>query len=209
MKLDVLNVEGDKTGRSVELPGDIFDIPQNDHVIYLAVKQYNANQRQGNSKTKERNEITGSTRKIKRQKGTGTARAGDIKNPLFRGGGRTFGPRPREYNVRLNKKVKSLARKSALSAKARDGQIMIVEDFTFEAPKTSEFLGFLENLEVQTSKVLFITGDYDNILYLSSRNIPKAKVVEARNINIYDLVLANKLVFSESAIKVISDTLKS
>jgi large subunit ribosomal protein L4 len=209
MKLDVLNVEGDKTGRSVELPGDIFDIPQNDHVIYLAVKQYNANQRQGNSKTKERNEITGSTRKIKRQKGTGTARAGDIKNPLFRGGGRTFGPRPREYNVRLNKKVKSLARKSALSAKARDGQIIIVEDFTFEAPKTSEFLGFLENLEVQTSKVLFITGDYDNILYLSSRNIPKAKVVEARNINIYDLVLANKLVFSESAIKVISDTLKS
>jgi len=209
MKLDVLNVEGDKTGRSVELPGDIFDIPQNDHVIYLAVKQYNANQRQGNSKTKERNEITGSTRKIKRQKGTGTARAGDIKNPLFRGGGRIFGPRPREYNVRLNKKVKSLARKSALSAKARDGQIMIVEDFTFEAPKTSEFLGFLENLEVQTSKVLFITGDYDNILYLSSRNIPKAKVVEARNINIYDLVLANKLVFSESAIKVISDTLKS
>jgi len=209
MKLDVLNVEGDKTGRSVELPGDIFDIPQNDHVIYLAVKQYNANQRQGNSKTKERNEITGSTRKIKRQKGTGTARAGDIKNPLFRGGGRIFGPRPREYNVRLNKKVKSLARKSAMSAKARDGQIMIVEDFTFEAPKTSEFLGFLENLEVQTSKVLFITGDYDNILYLSSRNIPKAKVVEARNINIYDLVLANKLVFSESAIKVISDTLKS
>lgn len=209
MKLDVLNVEGDKTGRTVDLPGDIFDIPQNDHAVYLSVKQFNANKRQGNSKTKERNEITGSTRKIKRQKGTGTARAGDIKNPIFRGGGRAFGPRPRDYNIRLNKKVKSLARKSALSAKARDGQILVVEDFTFEVPKTSEFRGLLENLEIQSSKVLFVTGDYDNILYLSSRNIPKAKVVEARNINIYDLILANKLVFSESAIKVISDTFKS
>jgi large subunit ribosomal protein L4 len=209
MKLDVLNVEGEKTGRSVNLPRDIFDIPQNDHVIYLAVKQHNANKRQGNSKAKERNEITGSSRKIKRQKGTGTARAGDIKNPLFRGGGRTFGPQPRDYNLRLNKKVKSLARKSALSTKAREGQILVVEDFTFETPKTSEFQGFLENLEIETSKVLFVTGDYDNTLYLSSRNIPKAKVVEARNINVYDVVLASKLIFSESAIKVISNTFKS
>ncbi|MDH3651030.1 MAG: 50S ribosomal protein L4, partial [Saprospiraceae bacterium] len=138
MKLDVLSIEGKKTGRSVDLPAEIFGVEPNEHAVYLAVKQYNTHRRQGTHKTKERNEIQGSSRKIKRQKGTGTARAGDIKNPLFRGGGRTFGPRPKTYWLRLNKKVKSLARTSVLSSKAADGNILVLEDFTFDAPKTSE-----------------------------------------------------------------------
>ncbi len=200
MKVDVLNIEGKKTGRSVELPEQVFGVEPNEHAVYLAVKQFRAHQRQGTHKTKERNEVKGSTRKIKRQKGTGTARAGDIKNPLFRGGGKIFGPRPKTYSVRLNKKVKALARNSALSEKAADGNILILEDFTFDAPKTREFKGVLDNLKVGEEKVLFITGDHDQVLHLSSRNYKKAKVVEARNMNTYDILNASKLVLAESAV---------
>ncbi|MBX2816297.1 MAG: 50S ribosomal protein L4 [Saprospiraceae bacterium] len=207
MKLDVLNIEGGKTGRSVELSDDVFGIEPNEHAVYLAVKQYNAQQRQGTSKTKERGEITGSRRKIKRQKGTGTARAGDIKNPIFRGGGRIFGPRPRNYGFKLNKKVKQLARKSVLSAKATDGQIVILEDFTFDQPKTSEFVGVINNLELGGEKVLFVTAEPDQILHLSARNLQKSKVVEARNLNAYDLLNAGKIVLSESAVGTIDQVL--
>lgn len=200
MKVDVLNIEGKKTGRSVELPEQFFGVEPNEHAVYLAVKQYSAHQRQGTHKTKERNEVKGSTRKVKRQKGTGTARAGDIKNPLFRGGGRTFGPRPKNYSVRLNKKVKALARNSALSEKASGGNILVLEDFTFDAPRTSEFKGVLDNLKVAEEKVLFITGDHDQVLHLSSRNYKKAKVVESRNMNTYDILNASKLILAESAV---------
>ncbi len=208
MKLDVLNIEGKSTGRSVELPDDVFGIKPNEHAVYLAVKQYHANQRQGTHSAKERNAIRGSRRKIKRQKGTGTARAGDIKNPIFRGGGRIFGPRPRNYGFALNKKVKLLARKSALSVKASEKAIVVVEDFTFDQPKTKEFVGVLDNLTLSDRKVLFITGDHDKTLYLSGRNLPKAKLTEAKNINTYDVLHANHLILAESAVGVISQTLQ-
>ena len=167
MKLDVLNIKGEKTGRSVNLPDSIFGIEPNEHAVYLAVKQYLANQRQGTHKAKERNEIKGSTKKIKRQKGTGTARFGDIKNPLFRGGGRVFGPRPRTYTVRLNKKVKRLARYSALAAKAKAGQILVVEDFSFEAPKTKEYINILSKQAVHKT-IQFSFCNYRGILHFKS-----------------------------------------
>ncbi len=200
MKLDVLNIEGGSTGRSVELSDAVFAIEPNEHAVYLAVKQYNAQQRQGTSKAKERGEIQGSRRKIKKQKGTGTARAGDIKNPIFRGGGRIFGPRPRNFGFKLNKKVKQLARRSILSVKATEGAIVVLEDFTFDKPKTKEFAGVLQNLKMDDQKVLFVTGDLDQILHLSSRNLKKSKVVEARNLNAYDLLNANKVVLAESSL---------
>ena len=206
MTLDVLTVEGTKSGKQVELPADIFGIEPNEHAVYLAVKQYNAHQRQGTHKAKERGEIKGSTRKIKRQKGTGTARAGSLKNPLFRGGGRVFGPRPRNYTVHLNKKVKRLARKSVLSDKASQGNIIIVEDFTFDAPRTKDFVNILSKLEANGQKTLFVTGDQDNILRLSSRNLPKAKVARAQDINTYDILNAQTLVFAEGAIEKIKET---
>ncbi len=201
MKLDVVNIEGKSTGRSVDLADEIFSIEPNSHAVYLAVKQYRANQRQGTHSTKGRSEVKGSRKKIKKQKGTGTARAGDIKNPIFRGGGRLFGPKPRNYGIKLNKKLKSLAKKSVLSGKAAEGQIMVVEDFTFDAPKTSEISSVLDNLSLRDSKVLLVTADHDQVLYLSCRNLPKAKVMEAKDISTYDVLNANKLVMVESSVE--------
>ena len=178
MKLDVLNIQGDKTGRSIDLPDDIFGIEPNEHTVYLAVKQYLGNQRQGTHKAKERGEIRGSTKKIKRQKGTGTARAGSLNNPVFRGGGRIFGPRPRSYEIKLNKKVKLLARKSALSSKAAAGEIVIVEDFSFEAPKTAEYANILRCLNSEAGKTVLVTPDYEKEVFLSCRNLPKASVTK-------------------------------
>ncbi|MDX1408422.1 MAG: 50S ribosomal protein L4, partial [Saprospiraceae bacterium] len=171
----------------------------------LSVKQYLAKQRQGTHKAKERHEITGSTRKIKRQKGTGTARAGSIKNPLFRTGGRTFGPRPRDYEVKLNKKVRKLAKRSALSTKAQAGSITVLEDFTFDQPKTREFAQVLDNLQLNDKKALFVIADYDNNLYLSGRNLKQLQVVHARDLNPYQILHANSVVLSENSVEVIND----
>ncbi|NRB46463.1 MAG: 50S ribosomal protein L4 [Saprospiraceae bacterium] len=206
MKLEVLNIQGEKTGRSVDLPEDIFGIEPNEHAVYLAVKQFLANQRQGTHKAKERGEVAGSTRKLKRQKGTGTARAGDIKNPVFRGGGRIFGPRPRKYTVRLNKKVKRLARKSALSDKAAAGNILVVEDFSFEAPKTKEFINILQQLDVNGQKTVLVTSDFEKEVYLSSRNVPKTETVRATDLNTYEIMNAGKLILSEGAVEKIKET---
>lgn len=199
MKIDILSTSGDVLDRSVELPEEIFGIEPNEHVVYLAVKHYLNNQRQGTSKTKGRSEVAGSTRKIKRQKGTGTARAGDIKNPLFRGGGRIFGPSPRAYVSKLNAKVRDLARKSALSQKAQNGKISVVEDFSFDKPSTKSFVGVLNNLQLQNEKVLLVVNEYDRNMYLSSRNFPGVHVVEARNLNTYQIMNAGILLLSESA----------
>lgn len=207
MKLDILNIEGKSTGRSIELSDEIFGVEPNEHAVYLAVKQYHANQRQGTHSSKGRSEIAGSTRKLKRQKGTGTARAGDIKSPVFRGGGRLFGPKPRDYSFKLNKKVKSLAKKSVLSSKAAEGNIMIIEDFTFDVPKTQEFNNVLKNLEVAGNKVLFVTAEHDKALYLSGRNVKSAKVLEAKDINAYDVLNARKVILSESSIQQINKLL--
>ena len=201
MKLDVLNIQGEKTGRSINLPKEIFEVEANDHAVYLSVKQYLANQRQGTHKAKERGEIQGSRRKIKRQKGTGTARAGDIKNPMFRGGGRIFGPRPRTYGIKLNKKVKKLARFVALSVKANDGEIRVIEDFSFESPKTSEYVNILNNLEVAGQKTVLVTTDYEKEVYLSSRNLQKTKVMSVTDLNTYDILNANVLILSEGSIE--------
>lgn len=206
MKLDILNIEGKTTGKSMDLPDNIFSIEPNEHVVYLAVKQYNANQRQGTHSAKERGEVKGSRRKIKKQKGTGTARAGDIKNPLFRGGGRVFGPRPRTYGFKLNKKVKRLARMSALSNKATQGKIVIVEDFTFDTPKTSEFRKVLKNLSLDNSKTVFVTGDHDRVLHSSSNNIDNASVTRAQDLNTYEIMNAHTLVLAESAVAKIKQT---
>lgn len=206
MKLDVLNIQGEKTGREIELPEDIFGIEPNEHVVYLTVKQYLANQRQGTHKAKERNEIAGSTKKIKRQKGTGTARAGSIKSPVFRGGGRIFGPKPRNYGFKLNKKVKRLARKSAFSSKAASGGIIIVEDFSFEAPKTKAYLNILKSLNLEGKKTVLVTPDYEKEVMLSSRNLPKTSVARATDLNTYDILHANTLVLSEGAVQKIIET---
>ncbi len=206
MKVDVLNIQGEKTGRQVELPDAIFGIEPNQHVLWLAVRQYLANQRQGTHKAKERNEVAGSTRKLKRQKGTGTARFGDIKNPLFRGGGRVFGPRPRSYSFKLNKKVKRLARKSALSAKMAEGAVLVVEDFTFEAPKTKAMVEVLQHLELQGKKVLWVVPGVDKHLYLSARNLPKVEIMRAQDLHTYAVLNADKLVISEQSIEKIVET---
>lgn len=200
MKLDVLNTEGKPTGRSIDLPADIFGIEPNEHVVYLSVKQYLAHQRQGTHKAKERGEIKGSTRKIKRQKGTGTARAGSLKNPLFRGGGRVFGPRPHKYTIGLPKKVKRLARKSALSTKAGAGSIVVVEDFSFDAPKTKDFTNIVGNLDLNGKKALFVTTGYEKSVYLSSRNLKGTDVVVASDLNTYQIMKANTLVLSEGSV---------
>ncbi len=200
MKLKVLNKDGKETGREVALSEEIFGIQPNDHAIYLSVKQYLANQRQGNAKTLERSEISGSTRKLHKQKGTGGSRKGSIKNPLFHGGPRVFGPKPRDYSFKLNKKVKDLARKSALSYKVKDNGIVIVEDFTFDAPKTKEFIGLLKNLGIEGKKVLLLTSEKNDNLYLSSRNLPKTFVDVAADANTYDILNAQVLVLSESSV---------
>ncbi len=201
MKLAVLNIAGKDTGRTVKLSEEIFGIEPNSHAIYLDVKQYLANQRQGTHKAKERSDIKGSTRKIKKQKGTGTARAGSIKSGIFRGGGRIFGPRPRSYSFKLNKNLKQLARKSALSVKANDKSLFVVEDFDFKAPKTKEFIDILKALEIDTKKSLFVLGKPNNNVYLSSRNLKKSKVINASELNTYGILNANKIVFTESSLE--------
>jgi len=205
MKINVVDTNGKEIGRQVDLPDSLFGIEPNEHVMYLAVKQYLANQRQGTHSARERGEIRGSTRKIKRQKGTGTARAGSIKNPLFRKGGRIFGPRPRSYELKLNKKVKSLARASALSVKAKADSIVVLEDFSFDKPKTKEYVNVLKNLGIEGKKVLHLIGEPDKVLFLSSRNIQKIKLKEVRQLNTYEILNSDKLVFFESAIEKIKE----
>lgn len=206
MKLDVFNIQGEKTGRAVDLPDDVFGGEPNEHVLYLAVKQYLANQRQGTHKSKERWEISGSTRKLHRQKGTGGSRKGDINSPLFPGGARVFGPRPRDYEQKLNKKVKRLARKSALSAKAKTGSIVIIEDLNFETPKTKTFVDMLSKLNVG-KKSLVVVAEQNENAHLSSRNIPNTKLVRAQDVNTYEIMYANTLVLSEGSIQKIIETL--
>jgi large subunit ribosomal protein L4 len=208
MELSVLNKEGKETGRKVTLNDQIFGIEPSDHAIYLDVKQYMANKRQGTHKAKERSEVTGSTRKIKRQKGTGTARAGDIKSPIFRGGGTVFGPRPKSYRFKLNKKVKQLARKSALSYKARENGIVIVEDFNLEAPKTKEIVNLKSNLQIADKKSLFVLPAENNNIYLSSRNLRDVSVVIASELNTYHILNAKSVVLLEGSVKKIEEAFK-
>jgi large subunit ribosomal protein L4 len=207
MKLDIHNIEGKPTGKKLDLPASVFGVEPNEHVMYLDVKQYLANQRQGTHKAKERGEIRGSTRKIKRQKGTGTARAGSMKNPLFRSGGRVFGPRPRNYGFKLNKKVKSLARISALSHKAKDNAIMLVEDFTFDQPSTSQLFGILKNLNCSDVRTVLVLGDNDSALHLSGRNLPKSSVIRASDLNTYSILNNKRLLISESGLNTLSEML--
>ncbi|MBN1987407.1 MAG: 50S ribosomal protein L4 [Prolixibacteraceae bacterium] len=205
MELSVLNIEGKETGRKVTLNDQIFGIEPSDHAIYLDVKQYLANQRQGTHKTKERAEVAGSTRKIKRQKGTGTARAGSIKSPVFRGGGTVFGPRPRNYGFKLNKKVKQLARKSALTYKANENSILVLEDFNLEAPKTKELVAIKTNLQIADKKSLFVLPVENNSIYLSSRNLKDVSVVTASELNTYQILNAKTLVIVEGSVKKIEE----
>ena len=206
MKISVLDSKGKSTGREVTLPKDIYAIEPNEHALYLDVKQYLANQRQGTHKAKERADITGSTRKIKKQKGTGTARAGSIKSGVYRGGGRIFGPRPRDYDVKLNKKLKKLARKSALSLKAKDKAITIVEDFDFKTPKTKKFIDVLKALKIEDKKSLLIFGKNNNV-YLSSRNFKGSDVVTSSEVSTYKILNAKQLVMSESSLNSINENL--
>jgi large subunit ribosomal protein L4 len=207
MELEVYKISGDKTAKTVTLSDDIFGITPNDHAIWLDVKLILANQRQGTSKAKERSEVSGSTRKIKRQKGTGTARAGDINSPLFRGGGRVFGPRPRDYEFKLNKKLRTLARKSALAYKAQENNIMILEDFSFEEAKTKKFIALLDNFKLSDKKTLLVMPDTDKNLVLSTRNLKKAKVMRAEMLNTYDILNAHNLLIAESSVAIIEDIL--
>ncbi len=207
MKINVLNITGEDTGKKIELKDTIFGIEPNDHAIYLDVKQYMANNRQGTHKTKEKWEIVGSTRKVKRQKGTGTARAGSIKSPVLRGGGRIFGPQPRDYSFKLNKKVKQLARKSALTYKARNESIRVIEDFSIESPKTKDYVNILNNLQIQDKKSLIILNQPNKNIYLSSRNIPGTKVVTVSELTTYDIMNCSSLVFVESSLDVLQNML--
>lgn len=200
MKISVVNISGADTGRSVELNDEIFAIEPNDHAIYLDVKQYLANQRQGTHKAKERAEVAYSTKKIKKQKGTGGARAGSIKAPVFVGGGRVFGPRPRTYGFKLNKKVKELARFSALAYKAKQSSLVVLEDFSFDAPKTKDFVNMRSNLKIDNKKMLLVLSEPNKNVYLSSRNLQDAKVVTVSELNTYDIVNAGILVLSEKTI---------
>jgi large subunit ribosomal protein L4 len=208
MKVTVYKNSGQETTKKVELADDVFAIEPNDHAIYLDVKQYLANQRQGTHKSKERAEISGSTRKIKRQKGTGTARAGSIKSPLFRGGGRAFGPRPRNYGFKLNKKLKALARKSALSYKSKEESIMVLEDFDLKSPKTKDYLKILNSLNLDEKKTLLVLAESNQNITLSSRNLPKAKVTTVDSLHTYDLLNADNLLLSESSVEKIENLLK-
>lgn len=205
MEVSVLNIKGEDTGRKVTLNDAVFGIAPNDHAIYLAVKQYLAAQRQGTAKTKERSEITGSTRKLIRQKGSGGARRGDIKSPVLRGGGRVFGPQPRDYNFKLNKKVKDLARKSALAYKAQENAIVVVEDFTFEAPKTKQVVEVLKNLQLCGKKVLFVLPGQNKNVLLSARNIERTAVMTAADLNTYSVLNAGVLVVAESALEAVGN----
>jgi large subunit ribosomal protein L4 len=206
MQVDVLNIEGKKTGRKVELPEEIFGTEPNEHVVYLAVKQYLAAQRQGTHKVKTRAEVKGASRKLHRQKGTGGSRKGNIRNPLYKGGGTVFGPKPHSYDIKLNRKVKDLAKISALSSKAKENSIVVIEDISLEAPKTRNFAEILGNLEVYGKKTLFVTPDYNDNLYLSYRNIPFVKGALLNDINTYDVVNADVLLMTESAAKIFTQT---
>ena len=207
MEISVLNINGQETGRKVELNDAVFGIEPNDHVLYLDVKQYLANQRQGTAKAKERSEHTGSTRKLGRQKGGGGARRGDINSPVLVGGGRVFGPKPRDYRFKLNKKVKVLARKSALSYKAQENAIIVVEDFNFEAPKTKDFVNITKNLKVEGKKSLFVLPESNNNVFLSSRNLQNSKVTLAQLLNSYNVLNAEVLVITEKSLETINSIL--
>ncbi len=207
MEVNVVNVSGKETGAKAQLSDSVFGIEPNDHAIYLDVKQYLANQRQGTHKAKQRNEIAGSTRKLYKQKGTGGARAGSVKSPLFNGGGRVFGPQPRDYSFKLNKKLKSLARKSALSYKAKDSSIVVVEDFNFDAIKTKSYIQFTTDLNVSDEKTLLVLGAANNNVYLSSRNLKKTKVILAEQLNTYDVLNAGKLILTTGALKTLEEAL--
>ena len=208
MELKVHNIKGKETDKKVKLDKLVFGIEPNDHAIYLDVKQYLANNRKGLHKAKERAEIAGSTRKIKKQKGTGTARAGSIKNPLFRGGGRVFGPRPRSYDQKINKKVKRLARKSALAYKIKNKEILILEDFNLSNPNTSDYLNIIKAYGLETKKTLLVTSEINNNIYLSSRNLKNSKVVINSELNTYEITDANNILILESAVEGIESTLK-
>src|SRR6478609_12007101 len=207
MKVKVLNISGKETGRTVDLSDSVFGIEPNNHAVYLDVKQYLANQRQGTHKAKERAEVAGSTRKIKKQKGTGTARAGSKKSPLFKGGGTVFGPRPRSYSFKLNKTVKRLARKSAFSIKAKESNLVVVEDFNFETPNTKNFINVLKALGLENKKSLFVLGDSNKNVYLSSRNLKASSVVTNSELSTYAILNANNLVLLESSLEGIEENL--
>lgn len=207
MEVSVLNIKGEDTGRKVTLNDSIFGIEPNDHAIYLDVKQFLANQRQGTAKSKERSEISGSTRKLGRQKGGGGARRGDINSPVLIGGGRVFGPKPRDYGFKLNKKVKALARRSALSYKAQENAIVVVEDFTMEAPKTKQFIEIINNLKVSNKKSLFVLPAADKTVYLSTRNIERVNVMLAAALNTYRVLDADVMVITENSLKVVDEIL--
>ncbi|HEY4875655.1 MAG TPA: 50S ribosomal protein L4 [Puia sp.] len=205
MQVDVLNIKGKKTGRSVELPEEIFGIEPNNHVIYLAVKQYLAAQRQGTHKVKTRLEVKGSSKKLHKQKGTGGSRKGNIRNPLYKGGGTIFGPKPRDYDFKLNRKVKDLAKMSAFSHKAKDNSIVIVEELSFDEPKTKHFTDVLKALKIADKKTLFVTPELNDNVYLSLRNLSRVKSLLLADVNTYDIVNADVLVLSESAAKIFTD----
>ncbi|WP_316805262.1 50S ribosomal protein L4 [Pedobacter nototheniae] len=205
MEVKVLNISGKETGAKVQLPESVFGIEPNDHAIYLDVKQYLANQRQGTHKSKQRNEIAGSTRKLYKQKGTGGARAGSIKSPLFNGGGRVFGPQPRDYSFKLNKKLKSLARKSALAYKAKDNNVVVLEDFNFDTIKTKNFISLIAALNVGNEKTLLVLPAQNNNIYLSSRNVQKTKVITAADLNTYDVLNAGVLVLTADSVKTLEE----
>ncbi|MFD0763718.1 50S ribosomal protein L4 [Mucilaginibacter lutimaris] len=208
MEINVLNLSGKETGAKVQLPESVFGVEPNDHAIYLDVKQFLANQRQGTHKSKQRNEIAGSTRKLHKQKGTGGARAGSIKSPLFNGGGRVFGPQPRDYSFKLNKKLKSLARASALSYKAKDNNILVLEDFNFDAIKTKTYVQMEADLNVTNDKTLLVlAGVENNNVYLSSRNLKKTKVITVEQLNTYDVLNAGKLILTTGAVKTLEGAL--
>jgi len=208
MEINVLNLSGKETGAKVQLPESVFGVEPNDHAIYLDVKQFLANQRQGTHKSKQRNEIAGSTRKLHKQKGTGGARAGSIKSPLFNGGGRVFGPQPRDYSFKLNKKLKSLARVSALSYKAQDNNILVLEDFNFDAIKTKTYIQMEADLNVTNDKTLLVlAGVENNNVYLSSRNLKKTKVISVEQLNTYDVLNAGKLILTTGAVKTLEEAL--
>jgi large subunit ribosomal protein L4 len=206
MQADVLNIKGKKTGRTVELPEEIFGVEPNQHVVYLAVKQYRAAQRQGTHKVKTRAEVKGASRKLHRQKGTGGSRKGNIRNPLYKGGGTVFGPKPHSYDIKLNRKVKDLAKISALSFKAKEKAIVVVEDITMETPKTKNFTEILSNLKLANKKTLFVMPEHNDNVYLSFRNVPKVNGILLSDINTYDLVNADVLVMTEGAAKIFTET---
>ncbi len=207
MELAVLNTKGSETGRKVNLDGTIFSVDPNDHAIWLDVKQYLANKRQGTHKTKDKSEVSGSTKKLHRQKGTGGSRKGSIKSGTFVGGARIHGPRPRDYSFKLNKKLKDVARKSALTYKAQGNNILVLEEFNMATPKTREYISILENLKVNNSKTLLVVADYNTNLYLSSRNLAKAKVMKAADLNTYEIMNAKNIILLENSVKAIEETL--